>query len=1439
MIKARISNLGHLSGDREFPIIEGELLNSAVSRAIGDVDLGDYLVEEVFQVLVNGHKIHSEFWPYTKLSASDNVLIAPILKGGNTGQILKQVAIIVIAAAASAYFPPAIGMFWGYVAAAGVTIASTLLLNGLIPPPSMDSGASVGGNLLENSQMYSIGGQSNAVKKLGFVPKVYGNHKVYPLIAANPYVQLEVDPQTQEIVQVLYAVYDFGFGPMQVSSIKIGDTRIEQFNDVQYNLVDPNKPTTDEGPWDEDTTGTFQIYKGDSDVSNLGIVLSGNQSQGGPEEDWRATRTTGSNPDGVSNEIILSFVCPGGLIAFDAGGNKSIREIELNIQFAPTGTGNWMSFNDLQYVSDFSAIGGKPEDYTVELSLFPMSLESGNYNSQPIFPYKQITSSPDGSNYNTATKETYFPTLNKAAPVYYQQFGVPKGTKTFVVRNDSRLQDGQTVKLKGQYLGTIQNIYGGFTWNSVHYAKIDVSVGTASSVPLFTYISPNAVGLNANGTRPGSINYYPVAVGTTGKIASIPPSTGKGFIGREETGPVYAEFRFKPKMRGQFDVRVTRVNSKSTYLATIQDTLQWSSINTRYDRAPIVTDKRHVFLEIKIKATNQLNGVVQNLNAICSSVIEAWDGDEWVKGTTNNPAWVFADLLTSEINKKAIPKDRLHIASLVEWAEFCDEVPDAPPGKTFHNPRFQSNFILDYNTTLQNVLNQVSSAAQASLNIIDGKYGVLVDKYRDVPVQVFTPRNSRDFQSIRNYGPRPHGLKIKYIDPTLDWAVSEAVVYDDGYDDTNAEEFEELTSFACTNYEQAWRFGRYMLAQNRLRQETISIQVDFEHLVCTRGDFVQITQDVMRVGGVPARVRSITGNQIVIDDGLNIDPEISYGYVLRARDGQIVTSTLTPVFSDTFDLDGQLPEVGDLVVIGEVSTLVYDCIVKSISPNDDLSAQLVLVEKADAIYDAESTTDLPDYNPRLSPTSDSVQKPPGVVRNLEVTDNAYYCLADRYQHYVDLDWDNPIGAVETFEIYANTGKGYNLVDRTRDSVYRYLVDSDRLDIEHSFKVLAVSATGLKIELIAAPEVTATPLTKTSLPSDVGSLASDITGEVLQLVWQLIPDCGCREYRIRFSPLTEDASWGMSIPLLKVDRNVSSVSTQARTGTYLIKAVDFNGNESETEAVAITTIPELFNLNVIEEIVDSPDFDGIRDRVEVIDTGVFLSKDLTGGIDRGYYSEGYYYYEDILDLGEIYTVRLQSLIQAEGFAGDFMEDWITLSSVGALATAGSSDWDVETQYRSTDQYNVIGEWDLLTDVAQLNAGTEENFTPWRKFAMGDATGRIFQFRLKLISNVATVTPRVFDATIKADMPDRVDSYHNLLADNTTGYILEYDTPFKGPGTTPAIQISLDNGGSGDYWEFTSKTLEGFQIKFYDKDDIQVSRQFDVVAKGYGRGYSSVI
>lgn len=1403
----------------DIPFIEGESAKELVDRALSEngYELSENVLSH-FHVVLNGHIVERDMWAFCKIQESDTVLVGPRIARGSGGQMFKIIATIAIVAAASwagqAWAGPGLA---GALLGAGLSTAGILAINALIPPPGLPGIGGLGslGTSFEGSQMYTITSQSNNAKKFGFVPRVYGSHRMFPVIAANPYTEIEADAQTGTLVQFYYCIYDFGFGPLDISEIKIGDTLLQDYADSHYRLVDLNKPAVSEGDWDDSLFNNFELYKGDVERDGSAIALDKNQTDAGASlDDYQVVRNASSKVNGCTQEISLDFVCPQGLAAFATNGNTYVRNIDLTVEFSKVGEDIWRPYNDLNYVFDYVHAGGAN-----------------------IFSDRAGTCLPlVSSNYTLISRsaETYFSNGTGWWRRYTSKWGYKKGATSMALKNGEAVV-GEALYISGVFAGKIASISS----SSVSgYSNYNFESPLDHDVLIFTTESQQQI----SGNFPIFIGEHLVgSASLTDKIIIRYLSMGAARISGNNQQQIYATIKFKPKEISQYKIRVTRKTSSSEYTFRTFDKLTLASISTRFDRQPIITDKRHVFLELRIRATNQLNGSISNLSAVAESILDVWDGTQWVKEKTSNPAWVFCDLITGSLNKRALSKSRLHLPTIVEWANFCDEIPTAPPSQEFILPRFTSNFVLDFDTTLQSMINSVCNSAQASLNIVDGKYGVLIDKLKTVPVQVFTPRNSSGFTSTRSYDQTFHALKIKYIDPFNNWEVSEVTVYDQGYDENTATEFDELSTFACTNYEQAWRFGRYMLAQSRLRKESISISVDFEYLVCTRGDYVQVTQDVMRVGGRPARVKEITGPDTVkIDDAIDTLAGVDYGYVYRGVNG-INTSSCDVLDSDEFRLYGDMPQVGDLIIIGEVGKVVFDCIVKSINPGGDLNATLELVEKADAIYLAESSDILPQYDPQLTLNVDVANATPPKVEDLAVVANTWRVLGNAYQYYIDLDWDIPVGAAfETFEIYVDNGSGYELTDFTKKSLYEYIVNPADLNIPHSFKVLAVSSTGKKIPLIEAPFVTATPVKKITPPSDVQALYINITNQVIQLDWPAVLDPDLKDYIIRYSPKTVGATWEASIPLLRVDKSSTLASTQGRTGTYFIKALDLNGNESVKAGIALTSIPNLFDLNVISETNDFPALAGELVTVETDSVGLMLKRLLSGGtLTNQYYSEGFYYYENFLDLGEIYTVRLQSLIEAEGFTvGDLMSNWLDLSTLTAMSLAGRSDWDVETQYRATDSFNVMSEWSSLTDVTPMSEGDVDNWTPWKKFIMGDATGRIFQFRLRLISNTANVTPRVFDGVIRADMPDRLESYNNLIAP-VEGLEIVYSPAFKGPGASPNIQITQDNAETGDYYNLENKTLNGFKITFYDKNGVAVIRQFDAAIKGYGRKALAVI
>ncbi len=1388
--------------DIEVGIVEGENIRQMFSRITGGADLPD--PEKYVSVFQNGLLV--EDWDQVILMSNDHVIVAPKIGGGDSNNFLRTAMVIAITVAASI----ATSGMVGWQAAAITATASTVgavWASSIFPPQgqSLTSDKNV-----EDSQMYTIAGQSNQVKRMGFVPRVYGNHRMFPNVAANPYTELEVGSDGK-LVHFLYAVYDFGLGPTEISDIRIGDTPITAYSDIEYRLVDFNRPAVPTKPWDVVLENELKYYKGDVTTEQVAVVLDINENDvpRPPSGNYQAVRSAAPNLGARNQEITFTMVAPQGLFSVGSNGAKGKVTANFRVEIAEEGTENWVPFNDLNHVKDFRTVGGDVATGNLGLAIDP---NIALYQLRNIWQYVDYL--------HTGVRRN----ASGRADVV-----LPAGSTTLRVTTAIQLTPNNVIRANGEVIGEIAsvNTAGGFTTITfVSPTARDVKVGQASRTG---YTQGGPVIWTAWTIPNRQKSAITRGVPVTSKIAMSTNTT-------DDRDPVYAAFTFWPIRPVSYKVRITRTDTSKDYTTEVVDGVQLVEIRTRFDNEPIVTDKRHTFLEVKIRATNQLNGTISNLSAICKSVVPVYRNGAWDSDISSNPAWIFADLLTGQVNKRAVPLSRLHLPTLLEWAEYCDAF---PPYETIPwiMPRAQVNFVLDFSTTLQDMIEKITSVGQASMNIVDGRYGVLIDRLKEVPVQVFTNRNSSNFSSSRNFVKAPHAIEVQFVDPAMNWEMNSVRVYAEGYDVFSATEIEEIPSFGVTNIEQAWRYGRYIMAQAKYRQETMTIDVDYEHLVLTRGDFVQIAQDSMAVGGSPARVKSVVGNVVTIDDAM-IGSFVEWAYVTRGNNG-VVEGEATPIDGRTFELNGTLPALGDLIVFGGKTRVIFNCIVKAIAPRDDFAATLTLVEKNDLINLSESGAELPDYDPQLAPVRGG-GKPPNPVTQLIIADNLWECAAAGYIYKITVDWEAPVGSTfEQYEVFVDRGDGFTSIGTTRLSIMEYVVDPLYLNIPHKFKVAAVSSDGLKLELFDMPEAEATPVLKTTPPSDVTGISLNITGEVLEIRWDKIIDCDVKEYFIRYSPDIGGA-WAASTQVARIDRQTNSTSVQARTGTYLIKAIDFNDNQSLNAVAAITTVPNLFGKNLIQTVTDTPDFQG--NKVRVVKDGPFirLAKEVEGNAATvEYYEEGFYYYKEIVDLGDIYTVRVNSLIRASGFSdSDLMISWVPLASAVPLASTTVADWDVVTEYRVSDRRNVIADWEKLSDIAQMSTGIVQNFSEWRPFTVGDITGRVIQFRLRLRRFRKNVTPRVYDGKIEVDVPDREKRFPIMEAP-VGGITMFYNPAFKGPAEGPNIQITMENSQEGDHWSIYDVDLEKFSIRFFDVNGDPVARRFYATAVGYGYKATAII
>ena len=131
--------------------------------------------------------------------------------------------------ASTTVFGTTVGSIFG----AGVSLLGNALLNALIPTPKPPSAQGFQ-SMAAPSPTYSLSAQGNAARLMEPIPVVYGRHIIYPDFAAEPYSEYAGNEQ------YLYQLMAIGMGEYAVESIRIEDTPLANFAEVDYEIVPPN-----------------------------------------------------------------------------------------------------------------------------------------------------------------------------------------------------------------------------------------------------------------------------------------------------------------------------------------------------------------------------------------------------------------------------------------------------------------------------------------------------------------------------------------------------------------------------------------------------------------------------------------------------------------------------------------------------------------------------------------------------------------------------------------------------------------------------------------------------------------------------------------------------------------------------------------------------------------------------------------------------------------------------------------------------------------------------------------------------------------------------------------------------------------------------------------------------------------------------------------------
>jgi sulfur carrier protein ThiS len=960
---------------------------------------------------LNGEYVPNSYWEGITLSDSDtvNLYVRPFGGGGGSNdknRLVAQIVVTAAAIAAIALMPQGTALWVKMAVAATIQIGGGLLINELFPISLSNEGVAspdeIGGTSIK-----SLSASKNAPTPYAILPKLYGTRRIVPPFVVNPRVEV-VDND-----QYLHLAYFLNYGPIQFNSFKVGvdengNTISGGYNAVKFSKTARSLFYENAGTYYTSLSEMAQLQSDGKETISIGDT---GVSIIEPETIVIGTADAVSNILGVDTELaqpnirLMSTV----LKSYDIGiprvyEDRPNVEVDLtdyegsslDIKFQPDNNHNDPPYFDVWYKTQSNGTWQKfnPELYKEE-----------NPNLVKTY-YKRVKIIEYDDEGNTYTAYIYEPAGTA--------FIGPSNWSTYILKlslkdaNGNKITDDKitAVKFSIVYKPTGD---GGFTVKSIQTfdssetsASLYTTASNTTKFDIHLYSDNGIYGVTDSG-RKRTISYlFDVYYKSTSSSTWIYDGTVE--LSGNSRNPVRKVYTIEPGTPDSYDIKLIFKEAKNltgndieyitwAFLQSYQDTSTKQLWGGDYTSPKI--DKYPVFAYMKIKASQNLNGIIDNVSFFISGLV-----NNKIKNTgweiSDNPALAYVDVLCGpQVIKPLDYNINLDSTEIEEWYDWC---------KTNN---FTINTICTTKDTLWQRLQRVSSVGLASPLITNNKFTIKRDKEGLVPSQVITPRNSWGFKATKSFSKIPHAAKMKFVNNTT-WEEDYVIVYnynEEGvyYDKFTASDFIEYSNLDITNELQATKYARYMLADMMLRPETYSVSMSVENIIVDPGDKVILAYDTIKVGQTFGRIKDkliSNGNveAIIVDEPVEIGDNKSI--IIRRVGQDAITTSISTVDSNrsnAYTIYFSSPiiddfNIGDLFIYGDTSTIKLECKVRKINYNRDLTAELELVNAADntefgSIHSIYNNNNIPIYKPIISTTpniKNTIPPAPTVILTEEI-----------------------------------------------------------------------------------------------------------------------------------------------------------------------------------------------------------------------------------------------------------------------------------------------------------------------------------------------------------------------------------------------------------------------------------------------------------------------
>ena len=807
----------------------------------------------------------------------------------------------------------------------------------------------------------------------------------------------------------------------------------------------------------------------------------------------------------------------------------------------------------------------------------------------------------------------------------------------------------------------------------------------------------------------------------------------------------------------------------------------------------------------------------------------------------SDPAWVLWDILTNTRYGLSVAETSLDQYTFYNQSVYNNELVDN--GEGGQEARFAINVNITQQREAFNLINDICSTMRVMPFYAAGSISISGDRPSD-PVYQFTLANVTEqgfTYSGSSLKTRHTVINVGYFD-----LETRAIDYETVEDTAAIAKYgtvvKTIQSFGCTSRGQASRMGKWFLYNEQKSGESCTFKITPESGTLVRcGQIISISDPVkagLRRGG---KIKSATTTAIVVDDSTNTDLDATNNATLSVilPDGTLETKTISSISGTTINVSSAFsvaPNENSVFIIQNDTLETTTWRVITVKENPDLtfdvtalahdSGKYAFVEDGVALP-TRSTTVLTDLKP--APSNPSFEEKIVVIDGKAVSK-------------IFLNWQ-PVLGVNKYQVQYRFNNG-NFITQN--------VISNTFDIENSqkgtYEVRIFSFNAIDKPSAVPAILTVNALGKTALPDNPTNVRIEpIDDRNVRLRFDQSTALDVLHggfVVIRHDVLTDgNGTFFTAQELDKIAGNSTSAVLPRLEGEYIVKFQDDTGNLSSGEGSVVIDLPQeqpSFVALTRREDQDNPKFQGAKTNVALDDTGTFIkllgvglfdaipdfdavsSLDAAGGLSLS----GSYEFNDIIDLGAVFTVDFKRHLKSIGFLPNDDFDAI-------------ADLDARTDFDGIDIAEVSA--DVLVAITQDNPSSgSPTFTPFQSFTNGFYKGRGFKFKCNMETQDTSTNIKVTELGYTASFSRRTEQSPAVITSSGAT-----DVTFQSPffvGTSalggansrlPSVGITSQNMQSGDFFELTNITGTGFRITFKNGSST-VNRDFTYQAVGFAKG-----